>query len=567
MSQDTVTNDGNADPLDTIEEHEYPGGLRLAAIVAALVLSIFLASLDTTIITTAIPSITNEFHSLEDVGWYGSAMFFPLAATQSVWGKAYKYFPVKPVFLVSILIFEVGSLICALAQNSNAFIAGRAITGAGCAGTFSGCFIIISLSSRPRLRPAMTSSLSATFAVAAVVGPLIGGAFTQSVTWRWCFYINLPCGSIAAVAMLFAFQAPKAASPTPATTKEKFLQMDIPGAILICAAIVCFTLALRWAGVDKSWKDPNVVGTLVATPVFLILFGMDQWYQGDRALIVPVFLTNRVLIVGAVFEFFIAGCFNLALFYLPIYFQAVRGVSAISSGVRLIPVILGLTISQIAVGVIITVTGIHNPFLILGPAIAAVGSGLVMLLDERSDPGRWIGFQIVLGVGVGFCLTIPLMLSQVVVKTKDVSTATSIIIFSQSMGSAFLLPTAQAVFQNQLTEALRRFVPEINPLVVLSVGANSEAISSLPRASLRGIVQSYDNALRYTFAIGIPFAGVALLVSFFMPWFRYHNAPTDSTVETALGQSQEVDGAEDEKNEESKMTGRRSEISSTVEHI
>lgn len=126
--------------------------------------------------------------------------------------------------------------------------------------------------------------------------------------------------------------------------------------------------------------------------------------------------------------FSIAGCFNLALFYLPIYFQAVRGVSAISSGVRLIPIILGLTITQVVIGGLITTTGIHNPFLILGPAIAAVGSGLFMLLGDQSSAGQWIGFQIVLGVGVGFCLTIPLMLSQVVVATKDVSIATSIII-------------------------------------------------------------------------------------------------------------------------------------------
>ena len=117
------------------------------------------------------------------------------------------------------------------------------------------------------------------------------------------FYINLPCGLVAALAMIFAFHAPKAAAPTPASSKEKLLQMDIPGSVLICATIVCFTLALRWAGVEKAWADSDVVGTLVATPIFLILFAFDQWFQKDRALIMPSFLKNRVLVVGAVFEF------------------------------------------------------------------------------------------------------------------------------------------------------------------------------------------------------------------------------------------------------------------------
>ncbi|KAF1959562.1 MFS general substrate transporter [Byssothecium circinans] len=449
-------NDDSSSPLSgrvhdeetdsSIEENEYPGPAKLSAILVSLVFSMFLASLDVTIISTAIPAITAQFDSLEDVGWYGSAMFFPVAATQSVWGKCYKYFPKKIVLLLSILVFEISSLICAVAPNNNSFIAGRAITGAGCAGTFAGCFIVINFCTRPEIRPAVTSMLSATFALASVVGPLIGGAFTDRVSWRWCFYINLPFGALAAAAFFWAFDPPRAARPVNATRREKLLQMDVPGVVLLSGMVVCFTLAMRWAGVEYGWRSSEVIGTLVGTGVLGIAFAADQWYQGERALLLTSFLKNRTLLVGAVFEFFISGSFYVALFYLPIYFQSVRGASAIASGVRLVPLVLGLTLTQIVLGGVITVTGIFNPFLIAGPAVAAVGGGLLTTLDQHSTSGQWIGYQILIGIGVGACLTIPLMLAGVVVKPKDVSTSTAIMIFSQSIGGAFMLAAAQGIF-------------------------------------------------------------------------------------------------------------------------
>ena len=174
---------------------EYPKGFRLVGILLALILSIFLVALDMTIIATAIPRITDQFHSLDDVGWYGSAFFLTIASFQSTWGKVYKYFDLKISFLISIFIFEVGSLICGVAPNSTALIVGRAIAGAGGAGIASGAYTIIALSSSPKQRPAFTGLLGATYGTASVIGPLLGGVFTDHLSWRWCFYVSPPSTS------------------------------------------------------------------------------------------------------------------------------------------------------------------------------------------------------------------------------------------------------------------------------------------------------------------------------------------------------------------------------------
>jgi MFS transporter, DHA2 family, glioxin efflux transporter len=239
------------------------------------------------IISTAIPRITSEFNSLADVGWYGSAFFLTLAAAQSVWGKVYQYFSLRGTFIVSIVVFEIGSLICAVAPNSPTIIAGRAIQGIGGSGSTLGSYAIAAFIAPPEQVPIIIGLIGCVFSVSSVVGPLLGGVFTQDVTWRWCFWINLPIGCIAVVTVLLFFRTPPHAKPATKTTlREMILSFDPIGVVLLVASLVCYFLALQWGGTTKAWNSSDVIGTLIGWLLLSAAFAVNEWWQKDRALVV-----------------------------------------------------------------------------------------------------------------------------------------------------------------------------------------------------------------------------------------------------------------------------------------
>ena len=298
----TATRDEDGTAEDEAEdESKYLSGPKLIILSLGLCLVTFVIALDNTIIATAIPKITTVFNSLEDVAWYGSSYLLTTCSLQPSFGKVYTYFDVKWTYLGALVIFEVGSIICAAATSSAMFIIGRAVAGAGAAALFSGGMTIIGYSVALRKRPIYIAALSSMFGIASVVGPILGGALTDRVSWRWCFWINLPFGAVSFAVVFFFFSNPKR-EYSHMSIKERIKEIDLVGATLLICAIVSLLLALQWGGQTYAWGNSKVWGTLLGFGLIISVFIGCQIWQKERATIPLRVFKQRTVLVSCVFS-------------------------------------------------------------------------------------------------------------------------------------------------------------------------------------------------------------------------------------------------------------------------
>ncbi|KAK0631019.1 major facilitator superfamily domain-containing protein [Bombardia bombarda] len=506
--------DSKKDISEDIDPENEVQGPKLVLINIAICLCTFLVGLDFNLIATAIPSITAEFDSIRDVGWYGSSFMLALCATQPLAGKTYTLFPKKLSYLVYLFVFEVGSLVCALAPSSNALIVGRAVAGLGASGVFAGGFTLLTTIIPLHKRAIWTGIMGSTFAIASIIGPVLAGALTQNVTWRWCFYINLPIGG-AGAAIFFVLVHLKPAPTENASLKDKLQSLDAIGFALFAGAMTMLLLALQWGGNGPDhhpWSSSIIIGLLVGAGIVFALFVPWQIYRKDAALVPPrLFAVNRNPALICAAAFFINGPFQIIIYWLPIWFQGVLGVSPTQSGINYFPTVVADVLAAFVGSALVMKIGWWNPFLLVAEALVCVGGGLLSTLNPEISTGHWIGYQIFGGLGYSLASNLSHLAMQSSLPQDLVPIGSSTLLAVISTSCAIFLAIGQAVFIRRIEVNIGSVASSEVVNKIIQSGA-TDIPNLVDPANLSAVIRQYSKSVTEVFYI--PAASPA--ISFFL---------------------------------------------------
>ncbi|KAF2729911.1 MFS general substrate transporter [Polyplosphaeria fusca] len=518
QEKETSSTDVSMNSIKSPGSLGFLSGFKLYAMIGSFTVVYFLMMLDMSILSTAIPYITDEFHSLVDVGWYGSAYQLVCASLQPLTGKMYARLNSKVLFLCFFTIFEIGSALCGAAQSSTMLIIGRTVAGIGGAGLMNGGFTILNSCVEQKRRPGMLAFMMAFGNLGAAAGPLIGGAITEYASWRWCFYINLPVGGVLLLFLTWVDIPDHIPKPNwKVVMKRPFSEFDLIGFALFAPATIQAFLALEFAGNSHPWNSAEVIGLFCGAAGMLVIFSVWNYHKGDAAMIPVSILKLTIMWASCCTIFLLSGTVFVMAYYLPLYFQGVRGDTPYESGVHLLPTILPQVVFTLAAGRLVQRFGYYLPFILAGGAFNSIGSGLLTTLSPSTSMGKLAGYQIISGTGRGLALPMPMVAVQNTLSPSQIPTAMSTFVFCQNFGGALMTVLAQTVFTNSLKTTLKENSPSLDADSIIAAGS-TEMRNAVPPGDLRELLRAYSESVSRTFWLATATAITGFFVSYLMGW-------------------------------------------------
>jgi EmrB/QacA subfamily drug resistance transporter len=490
---------------------------QILTVLGALMISMLLAALDQTIVGTALPTIVGELRGLEHYSWVVTAYLLTATVSTPLYGRISDLYGRKIVFQAAIVIFLIASVLAGLSQNMGQLIAFRALQGLGAGGLLSLSLAIVADVVAPRERGRYVGYFGAVWGFASVAGPLLGGFFVDNLSWRWIFYINLPLGAVALITTSTVLNLP---------FQKRDASVDYIGAALLVGGVTSVLLVLSWSGEEFGWLAPV---TLLLAAVGIVLLSVFGWWETRvRDPILPLRLfRRRAFSIGNAMLFLMGTAFFGAIIYLPIYLQIVDSVSPTESGMRLLPLIVGLIVASIVSGQLVSRYGRYKVFPILGTALAATAIYLLSRLDQTTSAWAASLFMALLGIGLGLVMQVLIVAVQNSVDASDIGIATGTASFTRSMGGSFGTAILGAILTAQLIASLDRLLPPgsaadgVEPTTLLGSPASILELSAPVRDA---VVESFVNALQVAFLAALPFAVIAFVLSLFLPESRLRSA-------------------------------------------